>query len=137
MNIGLFSNRRTILIIDDDAHARAALRLALEAAGFSVGEAANDHEGERALKRCKIDAVLYDPIAGTTVGAATITERLHVNGSSLPCYIISTAAEALIGSVGLHELGIVGIFLKPLDVKIVIRTLKTRLVANEPAAGDA
>jgi hypothetical protein len=31
------------------------------------------------------------------------------------------------GSVGLHEIGISGVFLKPVDTAIVIRTLKTRL----------
>ncbi len=137
MNIGLCDSRRTILIIDDDAHARAALHIALEGAGFSVAEAANDLEGERTIKRCKIDAVLFDPIAGTTHSGPTITERLHASGSTLACYIISTAAEALMGSVGLHELGISGIFLKPLDTKVVIRTLKTRLYATEVAGGDA
>jgi hypothetical protein len=29
--------------------------------------------------------------------------------------------------VGLHELGISGVFLKPVDAAIVIQTLKTRL----------
>ena len=41
MNIGLGARRKTILLIDADPHARAILRNALEAADFSVGEAAN------------------------------------------------------------------------------------------------
>ena len=36
MNIGLGARRKTILLIDGDPHARAILRLALEADGFSV-----------------------------------------------------------------------------------------------------
>jgi CheY-like chemotaxis protein len=41
MNIGLREKRKTILLVDADPHARAVMRNALEAAGFTVGEAAS------------------------------------------------------------------------------------------------
>ena len=126
MNIGLFDRRKTILLVDADPHARAALRVALEAADFSVGEAANDREGERTALWIMPDAIIaeltLDGDAGTTVA-----ERLHADSSKIPFYILSSAADALMGSVGLHEIGISGVFLKPVDTAIVIQTLKTRL----------
>ena len=64
MTIGLFDRRRTILLVDADPHARAALRVALEAADFSVGEAANDREGERTALRIKPDAIIAELIFG-------------------------------------------------------------------------
>lgn len=137
MNIGLFEQRRTILLIDADAHARAALRVALEAADFSVGEAANDQEGERTALRIKPDAVIAELIVDPGDAGITITERLHASGSDIPCYILSSAADALMSSIGLHELGITGVFLKPADPAIVIQTLKTRLCANSGEAKDA
>ena len=127
MNIGLFDRRKTILLIDSDPQARAVLRAALEAADFSVGEAADDHEGERTAARIKPDAVIAEFILDSGAGM-TITERLHADGGDTPCYILSSAADALMGSVGLHEIGISGVFLKPVDTAIVIQTLKTRLV---------
>jgi hypothetical protein len=36
------------------------------------------------------------------------------------------------GSVGLHELGIEGVFLKPIDPALVIQTLKGRLRVDRP-----
>ena len=39
---------------------------------------------------------------------------------------------ALIGSVSLQSLGIAGVFMKPVDVAIVIQTLNTRLVLKAP-----
>ena len=128
MNIGLGARRKTILLIDADPHARAVLRTALEAADFSVGEAANNREGERTILRVKPDAVLADLLADT---CTTISEWLAANHSTIPCYIVSTAADALTGSVGLHELGITGVFLKPVDTALVIQTLRTQL-ALEP-----
>jgi DNA-binding response OmpR family regulator len=127
MNIGLGDRRRTILLIDADAHARATLRKALEAADFSVGEAANSREGERTALRIKPDAILAELMTDPADAGMTISERLRASGSTIPCYIVSTAGDALMGSVGLHEIGISGVFLKPVEPAIVIQTLKTRL----------
>jgi DNA-binding response OmpR family regulator len=129
MNIGLGDRRRTILLIDSDSHARAALRIALEGAGFSVGEAANGREGERTALRVRPDAILAELMMDGHDPDGTLSERLRAAGSTIPCYIVSTASEALMGSVGLHELGIEGVFLKPVDAAIVIQTLKGRLDA--------
>jgi DNA-binding response OmpR family regulator len=127
MNIGLGGTRRTILLIDADPHARAVLRAALEASGFSVGEAANNHEGERTILRIRPDAVLADLLADPSGAEMTVSEWLRANGDTTPCYIVSTAGEALVGSVGLHELGVTGVFLKPVDTALVVQTLRTRL----------
>jgi DNA-binding response OmpR family regulator len=127
MNIGLGERRKTILLVDADAHARAVLRKALEAANFSVGEAANNREGERTALRIKPDAILAELMIDGANDGGPVSERLRAIGSTIPCYIVSTAGEALVGSVGLHEIGVSGVFLKPVDTSIVIQTLKTRL----------
>jgi len=128
MNIGLGAKRKMILLVDSDPHARAVLRSALEAAGFSVGEAANGPEGERTANRIKPDAILADLMMETIDAGGAIADKLKEAGSRIPIYLVSTAADALVGSVGLHELGIAGVFLKPVDPAIVVQTLKTRLL---------
>jgi two-component system OmpR family response regulator len=130
MNIGVGERRKTILLIDSEPHARAVLRTALQAAGFSVGEASNNREGERTILRVRPDAVLADLLADT---GSTISEWLVANHDTIPCYIVSTAADALTGGIGLHELGITGVFLKPVDTALVIQTLRTQLAM---APGD-
>ena len=137
MNIGLGDRRRTILLIDADAHARATLRKALEAADFSVGEAASNREGERTALRIKPDAILAELMTDPDDAGMTVSERLKASGSTIPCYIVSTASDALMGSVGLHEIGISGVFLKPVEPAIVIQTLKTRLGVRQEGAGRA
>lgn len=127
MNIGLRDKRKTILLVDADPHARAVLRNALEAAGFTVGEAANGREGERTALRVKPDAILADLMMETVSAGGEIADKLRKVGSHTPVYIVSTAADALVGAVGLRELGVSGVFLKPADPAIVIQTLKTRL----------
>jgi two-component system OmpR family response regulator len=133
MNIGLGDRRKTIVLIDPDPHARAVLRKALEAARFSVGEAASNREGERTIQRIRPAAVLADLLADPSDDGLTISEWIRANHSTIPCYIVSTASEALVGSVGLHEIGVTGVFLKPVDTALVIQTLRTHLAV---APGD-
>ena len=130
MNIGLGSRRKTILLVDDDPHARAVLRNALEAAGFTVGEAASGQEGERTAIRIRPDAILADLMMETIDAGGAIAEKLKELGSTTPIYIVSTATDALVGAVGLRELGISGVFLKPVDLAVIVQTLKTRLGAG-------
>jgi len=137
VNIGLGKRRRTILLVDADAHARASLRIALEAAGFSVGEAANDHEGERTALRIKPDAILAELITETAGAGEMLSERLHAAGGTIPCYILSAAANAIMGSVGLHEIGVTGVFLKPVDPTIVVQTLRSLLGIRADETADA
>jgi DNA-binding response OmpR family regulator len=131
MNIGLGARRRTILLVDTDPHARAVLRIALESAGYSVGEAATDQEGERTALRIKPDAILAELITEAGPDGRMVSERLHAGGSKIPCYIISSAADALLGTVGLHEIGVDGVFLKPVDTAIVIQTLMSKFGQKE------
>src|SRR5208337_784875 len=130
MNIGLGNKRKTILLVDADPHARAMLRNALEAAGFTVGEAASGREGERTAIRVKPDAILADLMMESIDAGGVVADKLKELGSQIPIYIVSTASDALIGAVGLRELGISGVFLKPGDPAVIIQTLKTRLGAS-------
>ena len=127
MNIGLGDRRQTLLLVDADPHARKSLRLALEASGFSVGEACSTHEGERTARRIQPDAILADLMTDTANHGATLPERLHAAGLTIPIYLVSAGSDAVINAVGLHELGVAGVFLKPADTLIIIETLKIRL----------
>ncbi len=128
MNIGLGNKRRTILLIDANPHARSALRVALESAGFSVGEAVNGDEGERTAARIKPDAILADSMMETIDAGGTLMDKLRRSGTNAPLYIMSTLGNALVGTVSLKNLGIAGVFINPIDPAIVIQTLKTRFL---------
>jgi DNA-binding response OmpR family regulator len=136
MNIGLGAARRTILLIDADAHGRAALRKALEAARFSVGEAATGAEGERTVRRIRPDAIIAEMMLEGDGHGPTLPERLMAGGCPAPFFIISAAADALVGAVSLHHLGVAGVFLKPVDAGVVIRALQARLGVPQDAARE-
>ena len=50
----------TILIIDDEESVRALLRVALEAAGYEVTEAANGRQGLERYRQRPVDLVIVD-----------------------------------------------------------------------------
>jgi DNA-binding response OmpR family regulator len=118
------TSRRTILLVDSDPHFRGGLRLALEAAGFQVGEAANGKEGERTAMRIRPDAILAELMLESVDGGSLVAQRLREVGAKFPIYLISSAT---LHDLNLHDLGIAGCFAKPVDAKAVIQTLKTRL----------
>jgi len=41
------------------------------------------------------------------------------------------------GSIGLHEIGVTGVFLKPVDVAIVVETLRTRFRVDRESPNRA
>jgi DNA-binding response OmpR family regulator len=123
----LGKNRRTILLVDPDPHFRAGLRLALEASGFTVGEAANGKEGERTALRIRPDAILLDLMLETVDAGSLLAQRLREIGEKFPIFLITHAAGSLDYNVDLYSLGIAGVFAKPVNVPEMIGTLRRRL----------
>jgi len=62
-----------ILIIDDDDDLVHALRLPLEAAGYSVSRAASGNEGLQKIKEVSPDLIILDVMMDTT------TEGFHIS----------------------------------------------------------
>ncbi|MGQ0615265.1 MAG: response regulator transcription factor [Planctomycetaceae bacterium] len=62
-----------LLVIDDDANFRSALRRALQLAGHSVREAGDGAEGERLFRAKPADAVVIDLFMPRKEGLETIT----------------------------------------------------------------
>jgi DNA-binding response OmpR family regulator len=125
----LGKNRRTILLVDQDPHFRAGLRLALEDAGFTVGEAASAKEGERTALRVRPDAILLDLMLESVDAGSVLAQRLREMGEKFPIYLITHAAAALDGNMNLADLGIAGVFAKPLNIPEMIQTLQHRFQA--------
>ncbi len=123
----LGAKRRTILLVDQDPHFRADVRLALEAAGFTVGEAASGREGERTALRIRPDAILLDLMLESVDGGSLLAQRLREMGEKFPIFVISHAAGALDTNLDVAHLGIAGVFAKPLNVAEMIQTLQRRL----------
>jgi DNA-binding NarL/FixJ family response regulator len=119
--------RKLIILISHDPHARAQLRRSLEAEGFLVGEAANGKEGERTIRRVRPDAAIGDLQMEIVEGGERVIERVHAACERSLFYLITNGTDALSGEFTRHQLGVTGVFLKPVDPMIVTQVLKTAL----------
>jgi DNA-binding response OmpR family regulator len=118
---------KTILLIDDDADVRATLRIILESAGFSVGEAADGNAGMKIAERIRPDAIIVDLMMETVDAGSKVSTRLKASGFACPIYLLSAAGDSVRYNIDTQELGLAGIFQKPADPATLVTTLRTRL----------
>jgi DNA-binding response OmpR family regulator len=119
--------KKTILTIDDDPDIRAAIRMVLESEGFSVGEAANGEEGLKIAERIQPDAVIVDLMMENVDSGSVVAKKLKDSGYQGPMYMLSSAGDAVRYNLDSRELGLAGIFQKPIDPQLLVSTLKTAL----------
>lgn len=118
---------KTVLIIDDDADIRASMRIVLEAAGFSVGEAGDGEEGLKVAEKVNPDAVIVDLMMETVDAGSKVSTKLKETGFKGPIYLLSSAGDTVRYNIDAKELGLAGIFQKPINHDVLISTLKRRL----------
>ncbi|MGI6461813.1 MAG: hydrogenase maturation protease [Candidatus Hydrogenedentales bacterium] len=120
-------SKKTVLTIDDDPDIRATLRIVLEAEGFSVGEASNGEEGLKAVERVHPDAIIVDLMMENVDSGSTLAQKLKEIGYAGPVYMLSSAGDTVRYNLDARELGLAGIFQKPIDPKTLVATLKAKL----------
>ncbi|HUI71921.1 MAG TPA: hydrogenase maturation protease [Spirochaetia bacterium] len=118
---------KTILVVDDDADVRASLRIILESAGFTVGEAADGDTGMRIAERIRPDAIIVDLMMETVDAGSKLSTRLKASGFTCPIYLLSAAGDSVRYNIDTQELGLAGIFQKPADPTTLLATLRTSL----------
>lgn len=118
---------KTILIIDDDPDIRKATRIVLESAGFIVGEASTGEEGLKTAQKIKPDAILLDLMMETVDAGSKVSTQLKEGGFTSPIFLLSSVGDAVRYNIDAQELGLAGIFQKPIDHKTLLSTLKAEL----------
>ncbi len=103
--------------------------MVLETEGYSVGEAANGEEGLKAVERVKPNVVIVDLMMEEVDSGATVAKTLKESGYKGLIYMLSSAGDTVRYNLDARELGLAGIFQKPIDPKTLITTLATKLKA--------
>ena len=95
--------RKTILIVVVDADIRATIRIVLEAAGFSVGEAASADEASKIAQGIRPDAIIADLMMESVDAGSQLSRSLKEGGCTArstssarratPCASTSTSAS--------------------------------------------
>jgi len=119
--------KHVILCIDDDQDVRFALRAVLEANGFAMVEAGSAEEGLNVYKDEAPDLVIVDLMMEEIDAGTTFVKDLRLLGNTAPVYMLSSIGDDLNLEADYSELGLSGVFQKPVSTERLLKVLKERL----------
>lgn len=116
-----------VLCIDDDEDVLYSLRLVLENNGYEMVEAASAEEGLKAYKQHNPDFILVDLMMESVDAGKNFVKELKLLGNEAPIYMLSSVGDSLAQNIDFSELGLMGVFQKPIDSNTLLSTLKRKL----------
>jgi len=119
--------KHVILFLDDDPDLLYAMRLILEKAGYVAVTANSAEEGLRAYKKSDPDLVLVDLMMEEVDAGTSFVKELKALGNRAPIYMLSSVGDNLNLSTDYAELGLSGVFQKPLDNDMLLSILAAKL----------
>ncbi|MDD5011471.1 MAG: response regulator [Phycisphaerae bacterium] len=116
-----------ILAIDDDSDVLNALRIILEADGFTMVEAYSAEEGLKKYKESKPDFILVDLMMEEVDAGLNFVKEIRLLNNRAPIYMLSSVGDSLAQSADYTQLGLDGVLQKPVDNKTLLKIIQTRI----------
>lgn len=116
-----------VLVIDDDDDIIESLRMILEHNGYGMAAGRSAEEGLRIYKDITPDFILVDLMMESVDAGRNFAKELKLLDNSAPVYMLSSVGDSLAQNVDFSELGLNGVFQKPIDVNTLLTTLKKKL----------
>jgi len=134
------TNRKKILVVDDNEIILKTTSMKLQSAGFHVFTALDGSEGVAAVRREKPDLVLLDitfppDVSGMSWDGFRIMDWLHRvdETKKIPIIVISGVVEEK-NKRRAADSGAVAFFPKPVDFDELIKVIRATLGADKPVA---
>jgi DNA-binding response OmpR family regulator len=131
--VHVMAQRKTLLIIDDDADLRGAVAEQLETEGFSIQEAESARQGVAAAQEQKPDLILLDVDLPDMDGRQACRE-MRQSGVTAPI-IMLTAAAADEDTVQGLEAGANDYVTKPYKFAVLLARIRAQLRSHEHSEG--
>lgn len=119
--------KHTILVVDDDQDLLDAMQLVLEANGYAMVGARSGEDGLARYKEVKPDLIIVDLMMEEVDAGTSLVRNLKAEGNTKPVYMLSSVGDNLNLNIDYSELGLSGVFQKPIDNKHLLTVLKTKL----------
>jgi len=120
-------HEKVILYVEDDADYRDMVRAILEMNGYRMVGAATAEEGMHAYDHEKPDLVLVDLMMEEIDAGTNLITRLRAAGCDVPIYMLSSVGDDFTLTTDVRELGLAGVFQKPIDPETLLAVLRVRL----------
>ncbi len=120
--------KHVILCIDDDTDILEALKLILENKGdYIFVSAPSAEDGIKAFKKHEPDLIIVDLMMEEVDAGTSFTREIKALGNKAPVYMLSSVGNELHQSIDASELGLAGIFQKPIQADTLLNTIKAKL----------
>lgn len=119
--------KHVILYVDDDPDFLEGMRLILEAGGFVMVEAQSAEEGVRVYKRERPDLVLLDLMMEEVDAGTEFVKEIKALGQPVPIFMISSVGDNLSMTADYTDLGLAGIFQKPVEPDTLLKVIRSKL----------
>jgi len=116
-----------ILCIDDDKDVLDSLRVILENNGYEMAGAVTAEEGLKVFKQVKPDLIIVDLMMESVDAGKALVKELRLLNNTAPVYMLSSVGDSLASNVDFAELGLTGVFQKPININTLLSTLKLKL----------
>jgi DNA-binding response OmpR family regulator len=116
-----------ILCVDDDSDLLDLLRMQLEKGGYAVDTAFTGEEGLVKFKQNTPDLIIVDLMMEEIDAGTNLVKELKLAGNKAPIFLLSSMGDQLDVSTGYRQLGLDGVFQKPVNAEALLRTIKTKL----------
>lgn len=116
-----------VLCIDDDPDILEFLEIVLEADGFEFAGADTAEEGLRVYKDRQPDVVIVDLMMEEVDAGAGFAREMKLLGNEAPIFMLSSVGDSLSMTTDYSELGLSGVFQKPLTKEHLLTVLKMSL----------
>ena len=116
-----------ILCVDDDADLLDLLRRHLEKGGYAVDTAPTAEEGLLKFKQEAPDLIIADLMMEEIDAGTNLVKELKLAGNKAPIFMLSSMGDQLDVSTGYQQLGLAGVFQKPVNSEALLRTIKAKL----------
>lgn len=116
-----------ILCVDDDQDLLDALQLVLEKHGYAIVGARSAEEGFRKYKEVNPDLIIVDLMMEEVDAGTGLVRNLKAEGNTKPVYMLSSVGDNLNLNIDYSELGLSGVFQKPIDNQQLLAVLKAKL----------
>jgi DNA-binding response OmpR family regulator len=119
--------KKVILCVDDDADLLEAVKLRLEHAGYKVNTALTGEQGLKSFKAERPDFIIVDLMMEEIDSGTTLVKDLSLAGNKAPIFMLSSTGDQLNLAVDYRGLGLDGVFQKPVNFDVLLKTLKVRI----------
>ncbi len=116
-----------ILYVDDDQDFLDSMRTILESNGYLMEEAISAETALRKFKAERPDLIIIDLMMEEVDSGVSLVKELRLLKNTAPIYMLSSAGDQLNLAVDYSDLGLEGVFQKPIQPKVLLKTLKEKL----------